>query len=106
MNPQFTGMRKLAAQVIIQAINDYFAAKEKLKHPPAEYLSLVRQAEYKTYWRLEKKYAYRFLVNDSTWHEIIGLKPEYIKRKLDDPNFKFTLALNNVARSSRKNQYV
>lgn len=94
-SPQIAAMKKLAASVITIAMHDYYDAKRKLYNSgDAMFYDRLKLEQYRTQQKLEMRYAYRFLTHDSTWHQIVNIKPEFIKRKLDDPKFKFTIAVN------------
>lgn len=79
---RFSGMRTLAAAVIKHAIIDYndatYALREANKHP-----FLYNREDFVRFRRaiLETR---GFLTDNTLWHQVLGIDPDYFKRLLHE----------------------
>ncbi len=82
VDPEFAGLRKLAAEVIKYAISDYHSSLKALaetrKHP---YLFDTEYIEQMTRTRNETR---GFLCDDTLFHQILDLEPAYFERLINE----------------------
>jgi hypothetical protein len=78
---QDEGLRRLATAVIVSAINDYQYAGDKLR----DRATLAHHPNPKVHERIlyaMKRECSDFLANNSIWHQILGLNPESVIKRL------------------------
>ena len=93
-NITYNGMRRLAAEVLKLAIIDYNETDARIQEE-RPFFWQPKDKSPAWYLRQLKRDAYAFLTDNTLWHQILDINPEFIKQKLMDGTLVIDYRHNN-----------